>query len=395
MSGALCVADEAVTPGRSVAVLKNTLLVGADGVLFEALRAWSGAPAVFAFDRGARESNGASRWQAGEVPGAVIVDGASPPRSIVGRLRPLLRMAGALRAAGMARRPLEVAVAGSSELAILLHLLGVQARRKYYLLADLTWFHRTPGVRTLVAGAERRCIEAGWTPVLTSPDFHRTYFGALGLPIERCLFVHNAEVHLDWTVAVRRPAQEPPRTVLWSGLLRCRRSLEMLVALAQAQDHRWTVRLAGRLVSPEMEGIAAAAPRLLQRGPYRPQETPSVIAEGDLLWGCDWSLGENSMALLPNRLFHAVLGCRPIVVSQGTFLEKVVLGYDIGLSVPPDAQAIAASLAGITPQRHRRWIDNLQALSEKLRAAPAGWTPILEGRAAPMTRAMADGRVFG
>ena len=141
----------------------------------------------------------------------------------------------------------------------------------------------------------------------------------------------------------------------WFGVLRCRRTLVALEALASLMPDTVQIVIRGRPardVIPDFDNIVAKAPGIHFGGPYdRERDLPSIYADVDLIWAVDfYEEGANSDWLLPNRLYESVLyGCIPLVSTSsetGRWLRS--RGFDHTLD-ETTIDGVLAFFAGLSP----------------------------------------------
>lgn len=136
-------------------------------------------------------------------------------------------------------------------------------------------------------------------------------------------------------VAGRTCPMGPPWRIGWYGMLRCRRSLDLLAHLARELPGIVEVSIRGRVaetVLPDFDDIVAATPGLTFGGPYdRFTDLPELYAAPHFFWAIDFFDGESSAWLLQNRLYEGGLfGCIPLArrdIETGRWLA----GYDAGV----------------------------------------------------------------
>jgi succinoglycan biosynthesis protein ExoL len=168
------------------------------------------------------------------------------------------------------------------------------------------------------AGAAMRALEArlmaeASTLVVSSPAFLSAYFvprhGVGGPRGPRSVMVENK------VLAGAPPAMVGPRSasrpwrILWPGVIRCQRSLEMLKALATRRSDLLEVVIRGRpttAVFPDLAAELAGQPGMRFDGPFMADELPGLYRDTHFTWAVDYfDEGRNSSWLLPNRLYES------------------------------------------------------------------------------------------
>ena len=210
---------------------------------------------------------------------------------------------------------------------------------------------------------ERRLLGASDALIFSSPAFLEAYFaprqgvGQTARP--EPLLIENKVLTLDAPppVHAQRPSGRPWR-IGWFGMIRCRRSVEVLSALAARRPGEIEVVIRGRpspAVFPDFEAEVAGRPGLIWGGPYQPSDLPELYRGVHFTWTPDWyEDGLNSNWLLPNRLYEGGLsGTVPIArrgVETGRWLEARGLGV---LFDDPVAE-LAAFFDGLDEAGYRR-----------------------------------------
>ena len=214
---------------------------------------------------------------------------------------------------------------------------------------------------------ERRLLKRTARVIVSSPAFERDYF--------RGLQQWQGPVDLIENKVSAVPCTPPsigieggPRTIGWFGMLRCRRSLEILSTLAARADGRVRVLVAG-IPSPDvfadLPAEIARHPGMEYVGPYRATDLLRLYGRVQFAWCIDYfEEGLNSRWLLPNRLYESLAhGVVPVAladVETGRWLEQAGVGLRLA-----QGEALGKALEGLTPERHA-------ALSEAARALPRG-----------------------
>jgi succinoglycan biosynthesis protein ExoL len=210
-------------------------------------------------------------------------------------------------------------------------VLAARARNRYAPAATLVYecldIHRMLLSRGL-DGMFLRTIEAKlWRQVdlvlTSSPAFVRNYFlpRCLSVPVkilENKVLLLDSDCCSDRSLA--RPAG-PPWRIGWFGMIRCRRSLEILSALAREQAGAVEVIIRGRpsgATFPDFEEDVAGRPHVHYAGPYRnPGDIARIYGDIHFVWAIDhFESGQNSDWLLPTRIYEGTFfGAVPIALA--------------------------------------------------------------------------------
>lgn len=174
--------------------------------------------------------------------------------------------------------------------------------------------------------------------LISSPAFQREYFEPYqfahrALP---CAVVENKLLHLDDgdTCTQQNLTPGPPWRIGWLGMLRCRRSLEILGCLAKRRPDLVEIRMSGRPteeVNRDLEKISRCTPHLKFDGPYTSADLARLYCESHFNWAIDYfEEGLNSRWLLPNRIYEGGYYDAVSLAQAGTetanWLEKLGLG---------------------------------------------------------------------
>jgi len=258
--------------------------------------------------------------------------------------------------------------------------MATRARRLFApgarLVYELLDIHRL----LLGAGPASRALRGveGWLLssvdlVLTSsPAFGREYLDRLQPRHPPVRLVENKVFDSRALPAVTDPARRAgPWRVGWFGILRCRRSLEILAAAAQERPDLVEIVIRGRVapaIRAEFDRLVAATPGLSYGGPYRyPDDLAEIYRSVDFAWAIDfYEAGQNSSWLLPNRLYESGLfGAVPVAVAgveTARWLEARQLGVVLA---EPLAVSLRSFLETMTEAR-------LAALSAPVRDCDPG-----------------------
>ena len=182
----------------------------------------------------------------------------------------------------------------------------------------------------------------------SSPAFVHNYFIPRGFrsPIR---LVENKVLMLDKLHQPdrKRPPAGPPWRIGWFGIIRCRRSLDMLCSLARGAAGKIEIIIRGRptkVVFHDLDEIIAGSPHVHFAGPYHsPADLPAIYGDAHFTWAIDYyEAGQNSTWLLPNRIYEGSLyGTVPIVlagIETGHWLAK--RGAGVILDEPVEQQLI-------------------------------------------------------
>lgn len=209
---------------------------------------------------------------------------------------------------------------------------------------------------------ERQLSRHAAAIVTSSPAFVSQYFrriARLRIPIR---LVENKVLHINEETAPcdfppsRRPG--PPWVIGWFGMIRCTRSLRLLIELTQQSEGTVQVVIRGkplRHLFADFEKAIRDAPGMQFLGPYRnPQDLQAIYRNVHFTWAIDlFEEGLNSSWLLPNRLYEGGLyGAVPMAqlsVEIGRLLKKLGIGV---LLTDPLALSLRHFFATLTPEKY-------------------------------------------
>jgi succinoglycan biosynthesis protein ExoL len=205
---------------------------------------------------------------------------------------------------------------------------------------------------------------------VSAPAFRDAYFrNQLGYKGE-VLLVENLVPRPSGQapVAVAAPAAPPPWVIGWFGMLRCRRTLDMLKQIAAASDGRVEVLIAGRPSTDQFTGFeqeVADAPGVHFAGSYTAEDLPALFSRIHFIWAIDYfEEGLNSTWLLPNRLYESIAhGAVPLAlraVATGDWLAD----HGVGVLLDEPLRQVPALLDGLTSSAY-------QELREAVARVPA------------------------
>ncbi|WDR03545.1 hypothetical protein PSQ19_05500 [Devosia algicola] len=166
---------------------------------------------------------------------------------------------------------------------------------------------------------------------------------------------------------VPNPEQGPLR-IGWFGALRCARSLKALGQLSDAMDGGIEVVLRGRPAVTEFDDFhreVDARSYMRFEGGYRNPDDLVAIYQGvHLVWAIDFfEAGQNSMWLLPNRLYEGCLhGAIPVALA-GTETAAFIERLGIGIVLPDiEPQTLRTVLGDLAQERLAKLAGAVQTL---------------------------------
>jgi hypothetical protein len=277
-------------------------------------------------------------------------------------------------------------IGGSLRQALFMELLFTQSRRKLYLFSDITRFHMSAIWGPLIRFMEGKMIDRGWIPCVTSPGFYDGYLRPLRPTINPYL-LHNVELILyDDLDVPHSPRKGQPRSIAWFGLLRCNQSVAILRHLSKVGVTQAVIAgVTSSLHSDEFQSLTEMR-GVRFHGEYSASELQRLYAEASYTWACDWADGvqgsrlNNSMLLIPNRLYQGIAACTPILASRGSWVGRVVAHYKIGIEIDFDPILVENTLRSISEADYNAMRDRILAIRDKVFFKSNPWDLLMNGR---------------
>jgi succinoglycan biosynthesis protein ExoL len=207
--------------------------------------------------------------------------------------------------------------------------------------------------------------------IVSSPGFLRNYFEVrhrgryTATVIENRLAAGAAYGPRPDKQATPRPAGEALR-IGWVGVLRCARSLDLLVSLAKRLGPRVRIEIHGQPALtevPDFHDKIAGVDNITFHGRYQaPADLAGIYAGMDIVWAGDFmEAGYNSVWLLPNRLYeggyYAVPPIAPALTQTAAWIEEKDVGFsppeDLAATLPALVETLIADRSAIASRRAR------------------------------------------
>lgn len=152
----------------------------------------------------------------------------------------------------------------------------------------------------------------------------------------------------------------------WFGMLRCRKTFDILKNITDQSQGRIEILIAGKpspAELPNFEADVSSVQGMTYSGPYTYSDLPHLYGNCHLAWAIDYfEAGMNSDWLLPNRIYEAIAhGSIPIVLKD-TEVADWTISRNVGLIIRRDASPKDALLS-LTPHE-------ILALQEQLSTVP-------------------------
>ena len=178
---------------------------------------------------------------------------------------------------------------------------------------------------------------------------------------------------------VRSAAQ--PLQVGWVGMLRCQRSLDLLSQVADKLGDRVHIHLHGlpaRKEIVEFEPVIERRTNMTYHGEYKSPEGLADIYKGlDIVWAGDFmEAGQNSVWLLPNRIYEGGYYGVPSVAPGGTQTATWINAHNVGFTVnEPLNETLPHLIANLAGDRTEisKYKNNLLSLDDEIFVQPNGF----------------------
>ncbi|OYV04202.1 MAG: hypothetical protein CFE26_18175 [Verrucomicrobiales bacterium VVV1] len=208
---------------------------------------------------------------------------------------------------------------------------------------------------------ERQVLKRSSLLVTTSPGFVKHYFE----PVQRFggeIFLLENKVYPSLALPAAVPSNgQPvkggrPWVIGCFGALRCRRSLELMKALAQRLGDKVHFILRGYpsgTIAEDFSKLLGDLPNLRMEGAYQyPGDLAEMYGAVDFNWAIDESdPNGNSAWLLPNRIYEGGCFGVPVIAAKHTETGAWVSQREAGWTFEePFEETLAAFLDGLTLQ---------------------------------------------
>lgn len=244
-------------------------------------------------------------------------------------------------------------------LASLAHRLFAPSASVTYELLDIHSLMVGEGVvAKLLRGLEGLLMRGCSGIIISSPAFSDQYLDRYHPEHPPVILVENKVLLPAGAVPPQVMIRSgPPWRIGWFGNLRCRRSLDCLLAIARRFPHDVEIEIRGKLAHPALMGLSQeiiALPNIRFHGPYGQGELEAIYGAVHFTWAIDfYEAGYNSKWLLPNRLYEGCLyGSVPIAlaaVQTGWWLAERKIGL---LLDEPIEESLTRQLSGMTPEAY-------------------------------------------
>jgi succinoglycan biosynthesis protein ExoL len=218
---------------------------------------------------------------------------------------------------------------------------------------------------------ERALLRRSVGLVVSSPGFLRHHFERRYGAIKSSFLVENRLAPgVDYGARMLTQKALPGISgvrlrIGWIGNLRCKRSLDLLCALADMYPDDVEIRLHGqpsRTEIPVFEPVIEARRNMHYFGRYRaPEDLAAIYRDLDLVWAGDFmEAGTNSVWLLPNRIYEGGYYNVPAIAPAGTETAAWIERHACGFTLPEP-------LAKTLPELVNNLLANPEPLNERVK----------------------------
>ncbi|MCE7902073.1 MAG: hypothetical protein DYH20_05270 [Gammaproteobacteria bacterium PRO9] len=211
--------------------------------------------------------------------------------------------------------------------------------RIVYEVSDIRDAMTKPGIQSwLLRGLEKLLLRRVDLVVVTAPGYRDGYYRGLGVSSGNRFFVMENKLDLDPAKRPQRVVVRPengPITIGYFGLLRCRRSWDVLKELVRKGQGKFVVKVRGRPIAPDsLPAEAEALDGIQYDGEFVwPDDLAAMYDSVDLVWGCyphsNQPVG-NWLWARTNRFYEACYFKRPIVTLEGSADARIAEELGIG-----------------------------------------------------------------
>lgn len=228
--------------------------------------------------------------------------------------------------------------------------------------------------------------------VVSSPGFLENYFerhhrGRYKAELVENRLAAGAAYGPRPTSAQPPSAPDQPLRLGWIGVLRCARSLGLLLDLASKAGPKIEIHLHGipaLTEIPDFHERVSGLPNLTYHGRYRsPEDLAAIYGPLDLVWAGDFmEAGYNSVWLLPNRIYEGGYYAVPAIAPAGTQTARWILdakaGYTLEENLAETLPALITELTGDRTSIAERRAKLIDLPSERFVQSPGRLKQIVE-----------------
>jgi succinoglycan biosynthesis protein ExoL len=243
---------------------------------------------------------------------------------------------------------------------------------------------RSDPIGALMRWIERQMLKRTTALIVSSPGFLTHYFERYHRSLYKPILIENrlaAGTDYGDRPAESRLPNDRPLQIGWVGMLRCKRSLDLLAIVADRLKDRVEIHLHGIPARSEIdvfEPIIDQRDNMIFHGRYKsPEDLSSIYSQLDVVWAGDFmEAGENSVWLLPNRIYEGGYYGVPSIAPAKTQTAAWVAQHDVGFVVEEDLeQKLADLIEALASDRSQieQFRANLLSISSDVFVQPKGF----------------------
>lgn len=268
----------------------------------------------------------------------------------------------------------DIIVARNLEMLLLGAALRLVSKNRPPLVYEMLDVHslmvRDNAPAKLLRGLEGALLRQTSQIIVSSPAFVSEYLDRHHPGHPPALLVENKVFDVAPGAAARSGSgivAEPPWRIGWFGNLRCRRSLDCLVAVARKFPTLVAVDIRGKLSSEgvkDLPEIVAGLDNVTFHGAYNAAQLQDIYDKVHFTWAIDYyEAGFNSNWLLPNRLYEGCgHGSVPIAlgsVETGRWMAARSVGLLIEEPLEEALARLLTEMDAATFEMHKRQVLGL------------------------------------
>jgi hypothetical protein len=276
----------------------------------------------------------------------------------------------------------DVIIARNLECAVLVLAIKLFFFRRSVLVYECLDIHRLV-LRSDAFGKSMRYIESAVLRrskllILSSSAFASHHFDRYGINVP-VLLVENKVFDLESGSADTSSSNELDNSVWkigWFGIIRCKKSLQLLDRLSRTLDGKLNVVIRGKPAYDELknfQSIVSSNPYITFEGPYKnPGDLKKIYSEVHFTWAIDYfEEGGNSIWLLPNRLYEGGRYSVVPIALANVETGKWLLDKKLGLVVEDNSLEDVLSAFFLSERAEADWLTLRRNMES---SSPSLWT---------------------
>lgn len=230
-------------------------------------------------------------------------------------------------------------------------------------------------IATALRALERFLLRRTSVVIVTSNAYITEYFHSIQKLFDVCFHLIENKLDQESTPKpvtngeIRLYGNPPKFKIGYFGLIRCRKSIELLLKLATKAEGRIKIVLRGVFLGTEdFEPIIRNHPFAEYEGPFiNPDDLSEMHFHVDFSWLVHAHSRENTKWSRIFRFYHASYYKRPMIAQEDSQDGQVVKELDIGLTIDIfESDRSIDKLLSITNLQIQKWQNNLNGLPQSL-----------------------------